>query len=76
MYGTPNRTELTRRSKNIGPTTTVGAHVIANIDLFANLNCLAGGDIETLHTAAMIGCVEVVAISTDDGLGSNKEMVG
>ena len=34
------------------------------------------GNIETLHTAAMIGCVEVVAISTDDGLGSNKEMVG
>lgn len=73
MYGTPNRTELTRRSKNIGPTTTVGAHVIANTDLFTNLNCFAGGDIEALHTAAMIGCVEVVAISTDDGKEATKK---
>ena len=62
----PFRIELTRRAKDIRPTTTIRAHVIANVDLFTSLNSFAGGNIETLHTAAMVGCVEVVAISTDD----------
>lgn len=64
-YDTPYKTELTRRAKDICPATTIRAHVIANVDLFTSLNRLAGSNIKTLHTAAMVGRVEVIAISTD-----------
>lgn len=69
------RFRLTRRTKDIGSATTIRAHVIANVDLFTSLNGFAGGNIKALHTAAMVGRVEIIAISTD-GVKAKKKKSG